>query len=293
MNKELIKTLSTHLKAHKDNAVRVISNGQRLKKNDESVNKYAFTDADIQGRFESIDNFLITLYKKGFTDNVEFLLVKMYSDKTHNTRYRNFNKITVDLTENTMQNSPITLSNQQQTMQNSLPQNLGMGYLGAPELINKMVEAERGKDYKKTAEVLEEQLKDATSKIRILEEKNSSLEIKIATQKERSEIQRERDKLNQKGFLDSDAGNTVMETLGGMIPQVLEIFKPVAQAPNVALASPEITVSAIKKTVIEKIQSQAFSDEQTSIINYILDNWQKEFIENIVALINKREEHGN
>ncbi|MDB0611758.1 hypothetical protein PL371_07730 [Tenacibaculum maritimum] len=296
MNNNLIKILSDHLQADVNNAVRVRSNELRLKKSGGSAHKFAFTLSDINGIFENVDNLLIELPKKGFTSNVQFTLIKLYTNEQGKTSYRKFEEITEDLIETTMNNTstPTPVQSQQQVITQTNPyQNFGMA-LGAPaEFINKMVEAERGKDYKKTAEELEEKLKNSLSENRILKEQNSSLEIKIATQKERAEIQRERDKMDQKSFLDSDGGAKVLETLGAIIPKAMEAFANKGAAPVQAasLASPEIEVLPVKKMAIEKIQSQNFSDEQTSVVNYILDNWEKEFIENIISLINKREEN--
>ncbi len=114
----------------------------------------------------------------------------------------------------------------------------------------------------------------------------------MATVKDRSDLERERDKLDRKGFLETEAGNTMMETLGKIIPKVIEsVTQPngtMQQAPQV-LGNPGVEVSEIKSMVIEKIQSQTFSDDQTDLINYILDNWEQKFIEGIMNLINKRE----
>lgn len=296
MNNNLIKILSDHLQADVNNAVRVRSNELRLKKSGGSAHKFAFTLSDINGIFENVDNLLIELPKKGFTSNVQFTLIKLYTNEQGKTSYRKFEEITEDLTETTMNNTstPTPVQSQQQVITPTNPyQNFGMALNAPAEFINKMVEAERGKDYKKTAEELEEKLKNSLSENRILREQNSSLEIKIATQKERAEIQRERDKMDQKGFLDSNGGAKVLETLGAIIPKAMEAFANKGAAPVQAasLASPEIEVSPVKKMAIEKIQSQNFSDEQTSVVNYILDNWEKEFIENIISLINKREEN--
>ena len=131
---------------------------------------------------------------------------------------------------------------------------------------------------------------------RILKEKLAALEIKLATVKDKSDLERERDKLDRKGFLETEAGNTMMETLGKIIPKVIEsVTQPngtIPQTPNV-LGTPGIEVSEIKSMVIKKIQSQSFSDDQTNLLNYILDNWEQNFIEGIMNLINKREENAN
>ncbi|WP_299135255.1 hypothetical protein [uncultured Tenacibaculum sp.] len=299
MNNSLSKILSDHLQAENNNAVRVQNESSRLSKGAGAINKFAFTLQDVIHKFGSVDNLLDELPGKGFTSGVKFTLVKIYSKNNKSTSHT-LQEITKDLTEKAMKDTPITSSPQQHQQQNftqpSYP-NFGLGnVLGAPELINNMVEAKRSKDYQKRAEQAEEKLKDANSENRILKEKLAALEIKLATVKDRSDLERERDKLDRKGFLETEAGNTMMETLGKIIPKVIEsVTQPngtMQQAPQV-LGNPGIEVSDIKSMVIEKIQSQTFSDEQTNLINYILDNWEQNFVEGIMNLINKREENAN
>lgn len=296
MNHNLTTTLSQHLQADSDNAIRIQSGNRRLKKRQGSQ-KFAFTLDDIDKQFGGIDNLLVKLPQNGFETDVQFTLVKMYT-KNNKTTYRTFEEITQDLTTAApTMNTPTPSTNPiPQAPKEVAPpaQNFGLGYLGAPELIGKMVEAERGKDYKKTCEDLEEKLKNANSEIRVLKETNSSLEIKIATAKERAEIDRERDKLNQKSFLDSEGGAKLLETLGAIIPKALDAFAAKTNPVSIPsqLGNPIVAVSPIKEMAIEKIQSPNFSDEQTGVIHYILENWEQGFIEQIMALINKKEQHG-
>lgn len=291
MSNPLAEILSDHLQADSNNTIRVQSNSLRLKKSAGSANKFVFSLEDITQKFGSIDKLLAVLPQKGFTDKVQFTLVKIYITNGK-TSYHTVKEITRDLTEKIMNTTPVT-----QTHQAPIPQQnvFGLGSLAAPELISKMVEAERGKDYKQRAEKSEEELKNAHSKIRILEEKNSSLELKIATVKEHAEIQRQKDALDKKSFLDTETGTTIIETLAGLIPKGIEALAN-KQAPvqiQTPLAGPGSHVSEIKKTVIHKVQAQNFSDKQTGMLNYILDNWQQDFIEPIMQLIKKREENGN
>ncbi len=292
MSNQLAEILSDHLQADCNNTIRVQSNSLRLKKSAGSANKFVFSLEDIIQKFGSIDHLLAALPQKGFTDKVKFTLVKIYISN-NKTSYHTVKEITRDLTEKIMETNPVTQTHQAPP----IPQQnvFGLGSLAAPELISKMVEAERGKDYKQRAEKSEEELKNAHSKIRILEEKNSSLELKIATVKEHAEIQRQKDALDKKSFLDTETGSTIIETLAGLIPKGIEAFAN-KQAPvqmQTPLAGPGPQVSEIKKTVIHKVQAQNFSDKQTGMLNYILDNWQQDFIEPIMELIKKREDNVN
>ncbi|CAA0214656.1 hypothetical protein V2647_06855 [Tenacibaculum maritimum] len=299
MNNNLLKTLSDHLQANSNNAIRVGREKQRLKKASGNKHKFAFTFSDITERFGSVDNLLNELVKMGFTTNVKFTLLKLY-EKDNKFSYCTQNEVIEDLTPKAMTDTPNTPVQNIQPIQHQPSQpfnqmsNYGLGHvLGAPEVINSMVEARLGKDYKKRAEDAEEKLKDSNSQNRILREKISALEIKLATIKDKSELERERDKLDRKGFLETDAGASVMETLGKIIPQVIEVAtKKGVQAPAPTLAAPAIEVSEIKQIAIEKIQSQNFSDDQTGLVVYLLDNWEQDLIGGVMNLINQREENG-
>ena len=295
----LLKVLSNHLQSDDSNAVRIQSESSRLSKGAGANNKFAFTYNDITEKFGSVDNLLKQLPSKGFSLNVTFTLVKIYNNNGKST-YRTFKEITENLSQKEVMNETSQVTGTaQQIAQPTQPvytgHNYGLGAaLAAPEVINHMVEAGRSGDYKKRAEEAEEKLRDANSENRILREELASLKIKLATAEDRAELQRKQDKLDQKGFWEGETGQTVMETLGGIITKGMEMVAPSvkSQQATSVLASPHLELSEVKSMVIEAIKSQSFSDQQANIINYLLQNWEKEFIEGIMKLINKREGNG-
>ncbi|WP_407324281.1 hypothetical protein R5O24_07745 [Tenacibaculum maritimum] len=287
----LSKVLSSHLQANDSNAVRISSHNSRLSKGARANNKFAFTFNDIIEKFGGVDNLLDELPTKGFT-NVKFTLVKIYSSNGKST-YHKVNEITKNLTEKEM--NPSTQHIPQPPLYNGTQNNYGLGAaLAAPEVINSMVEAGRSSDYKKRAEDAEEKLKDANSENRILREELASLKIKLATAEDRAELQRKQDRLDQKSFWEGDTGQTVMETLGGIITKGMEMVTPPINTPTPTptLGASQIQLSEVKTMVIESVKSSNFSDQQANIINYILQNWEKEFIETIMELIKQRESNG-
>ncbi|WP_299839890.1 hypothetical protein [uncultured Tenacibaculum sp.] len=297
MNNDLLKILSDHLLADSNNAIRVQSFKNKLSKGKASVNKFAFNLPDIIEKFGGVDNLLNELPNKGFSKQVKFTLVKCYK-KNERISYHTIEEITKDLIEEkvmeTQQNSAVQNNNQSQypiNYPNNQNNSLG-AIMGHPEVFNSMIEARRSEDYKRRAEQAEEKLKNSESENRILKEKISSYEIKLATIKDKSDLERERDKLERKGFFDSEAGSSVLETLGALLPKVVDVVaaqKGVPTAPAPALGNPQVQVSETKQMAIQIIQSQNFSEDQTNIVNYILTNWQPDLIQGIQDLIYKRE----
>lgn len=294
MNNNLSKILSDHLQNDQDNAIRVQSNSLRLRKSAGSAQKFAFTLSDIKEKFGSVDNLLHELPQKGFTNGVQFTLIKLYT-KDGKTTYRTFEQITEDLKPREMNPNPPTSSQPVKpaaTYPVQEPSNYGFGYLGAPDVLNKFVEAERGRDWKERFEEQAEKYKNLNTDHRILKEKYGALEIKLATIEDRHKLELERSEMNKKSFLDSEGGSKFMDTLGAVLTPAIEAVAKKGLAPSAAsptLGSPQIEVSPVKQMAIDGIQSPTFSDEQTNVVNYIINNWEKDFIENILALIKQRE----
>ena len=67
------------------------------------------------------------------------------------------------------------------------------------------------------------------------------------------------------------------------------MFSAKQGATTATLAAPEIEMSAIKKMAVQSIQADEFSDKQTELLLYVINNWEKDFIDSIVTLIKKRE----
>jgi hypothetical protein len=279
VNNELANILLAHLSTSTQNVVKVQRNGVRLVISD-TEKRYSFSLQDIEQKYSSIPNFLHTIAQKGFTKDVEFVLQRMYQSKG-TFSYRTLQVLIEDLTHdmNTADNHEIVSSYPNSP---SYP-----NFLGAPELMAKMVQAERSEDYKEQVQELKETVKDLRSKNRVLEEKNSSLTIKLETAKEREELRVQKELLNKKSFLETPAFEKTMETLGGILPKVIEASanNNATAQPNTALASPSL--SPIKKAFVQKLSIA--TDEQTMFFNYLLDNWKEDLIQYVAQHIEQQE----
>ncbi len=267
MNNQLSNLLENHLKGASNHIIKVSSNGVKLVKAT-TAQKYAFTLDDIESKYSSIQAFLQALPEKGFSNNVVFTLQKTYT-KDGKTTYHTIQKTTENLTQDMNVTDPTT------------------SFLGAPELMAKMVQAERSADYKEQVQELKETVKDLRSRNRVLEEKNSSLTIKLETAKEREELRVERELLKKKSFLETPAFEKTMETLGGMLPKLLEASNGagVAGQPT-QLGNPKI--SPIQKAFTAKLSTA--TDEQVMFFNYLLDNWQEDLISQVAQIIEQKQE---
>ncbi|TCP22391.1 hypothetical protein EV195_11240 [Tenacibaculum skagerrakense] len=278
MRNELLNILTDHLTASSTHVVKIEKDGSKLVKTG-SKRRYAFSLEDIVQKYGSIAHFLEALPEKGFDKQVVFTLQKVYGSATKTT-YHLVNRITEDLIVNDM--------NEQEYIGSAVPMNNNTSnFLGTPELVAKMVEAERSADYKEQVQELKERVKDLRSKNRSLEEKNNSLTLKLDTAKEREELRVERELLKKKSFLETPAFEKTMETLGGMIPKVLEVAGANGVIAQTGLSSPNI--SQVHKAFIQKLSTMGVSDEQILFFNYLLDNWKEDLIAYTANYIEEKE----
>lgn len=282
MNNELANILYTHLSNATHNVIKVASGGVRLVKPN-ADQRYTFSLHDIEQKYDTLANFLQTIAKKGFQHQVEFSLYKMYESKGTYS-YRLIETITKDLTHDMHEAD-------NNAVPTYYPQVQSPNFLGSPELMSKMVEAERSADYKEQISELKEAVKDLRSKNRVLEEQNSSLTIKLETAKEREELRVQKELLNKKSFLETPAFEKTMETLGGMLPKMLEVANTKNTAPSTGLNMPNL--SPIKKAFVQKLPNA--TDEQVMFFNYLLGNWKEDLIQHVAQHIEQQtqnnEEH--
>ncbi|CAM1355853.1 hypothetical protein [Tenacibaculum halocynthiae] len=289
-NQKLVEVLKAHLNGTSSNAVHAIKvacNGIKLAKKS-GTRRFAFTKNDIEQKYATLPAFLEELPVKGFKENVQFTLLKMYT-RDNKTTYHTVAQLTENLTAENMESKSPTMNHYSTPTPQMVPQG-GMNFLGAPEFMNKMVDADRVNDYKKRLSDLEEDLKNLRSDNRGLREKNNSLEIQLATSKDREELRIERVKMDVKGWHESPAFDKTMEALGGIIPKVLEVVQSKNQVPA-QLGNPNLTLSPTKQGFLEKIQSESITDQQIGLFNYLLSNWNKNFVDSVLALIEKKENH--
>ncbi len=274
----LINILRNHLAADENHTVKITpSGGKPIKREDAKKRKYQFTLEYIEQKYNSLENFLSLLRQKGFTKDIVFTLQKMYGEK-ESTTYHKVKEFKANLEEETMNNTHTPT----QTHQQPVPTNTNPfpSFLGAPQMMQKYVDAARSEDYKKQLDKMEEQLKDAKSENRILREKNSSLEIKLNTAEERKEMAVERTKMEQKSFIESDA----VTALAGAIPDIISKLPLGRQNPNAgALASPN--VSPIKQQLFNIVNNNGISDEQIGLIIALLTGWNEDTQEQLIKIL--------
>ncbi len=283
MKNKLVNILTDHLTASPQHVVKIEKDGSKLAKKG-SKRRYAFSLEEIVQKYGSIANFLQALPEKGFDTQVVFTLQKIYGSPTKTT-YHLVQRITEDLI--------VTDMNEQEYRgtEGAMPITSNTHhFLGTPELVAKMVEAERSADYKEQVQELKERVKDLRSRNRSLEEKNSSLKLKLDTAKEREELRVERELLKKKSFLETPAFEKTMETLGGMIPKVLEVAGANhGTSPQTGLSSPNI--SQVHKAFIQKLSTHGASDEQILFFNYLLDHWKEDLIAYTANYIEEKEQN--
>lgn len=283
MKNRLLDILTDHLTASKQHVVKIEKDGSKLVKTG-SQRRYAFNLEEIVQKYGSIANFLQVLPTKGFDYQVVFTLQKIYGSP-NKTTYHLVERITEDLIPKNMNEQEYT------TGQGALPMPTNTHhFLGAPELVAKMVEAERSADYKEQVQELKERVKDLRSRNRLLQEKNNSLKLKLDTAKEREELRVERELLKKKSFLETPAFEKTMETLGGMIPKVLEVAGANNTTnPQAGLSSPNI--SQVHKAFIQKLSTAEASDEQILFFNYLLEHWKEDLIQHTANYIEEKEQN--
>ncbi len=282
MNHELEHRLKTHLLQGENHIVKVQSQGIKLVKTT-GAQKYAFSLSEITQKYDSIAGFLKQLPEKGFEKQVIFTLQKTYGSADKIT-YHTSEILTHDLTT-------IAMDSPYYNNTPSAPNNALNTFLGAPELMAKMVDAERAADYREQLQEIKENVKELRSKNRMLTEQNNTLTIKLETAKEREELSVDRALLKKRSFLETPAFEKTMETLGGFLPKVLEAATknelPITES---ALGTP---LPAVKKAFVKKIASNKVSEEQILFFNYLLDYWKKDLIQYVAAHIEQKQENEN
>ncbi len=295
----LSKIVTQHLLANSNNAIRVSvlkEKKMKLTKGSGSKHKFAFTLNDIAQRFSGVDNFLEKLPEKGFTGQVDFELVRVY-EKQGKYTYNIVDKITQELpimnnpTPGTVATSASSVNHSQHMAPPVLAGATIQGYnaLAAPEMIGHLVESQRSSDHKRRAEDLEEKLKDLREQNRNLNREVFELKLDLKTIQKEHAIDIKKLEMEKTSFLDTKGGAAISETLGAALPKLMDMFSAKQGATTATLAAPEIEMSAIKKMAVQSIQADEFSDKQTELLLYVINNWEKDFIDSIVTLIKKRE----
>ena len=267
------------------NIITVTQGTARLAK--EVAPKYGFSLQDIHTLYGSVDDFLNFLPSKGFTTNVKIDLKRLYGAGAKQTTYKietltlNFKKESSMPNENTppqsISSTPIApAQTTMPTQPTAMGYPMGLGYtpVATTEWIGSKVIEERYRDLLRDNDALREDNKDLRSQVRTLNEEKASLKLQLDTADKKHELALKEELLNKKGFWESPAFEKVSESLGAIVPLVVEkaMSAPASTtAPVVALAGANL--SPAKNEFIKLISDPQITDEQISeLYEYLIRN---------------------
>ncbi|MFJ1431296.1 hypothetical protein ACILE2_10930 [Capnocytophaga canimorsus] len=271
------------LTQHPDNHVCVSQGGRRLGKT--TMPKYSFTLADIQNIYGTVADFVKSLPENGFVSDVK---INLRSVTGFGASQRTTVKETLTLNfkkETPMQEAiqpipatPTVMQPQQPSYPSAMPTPF-YGGLAAPQMqlhdiVSGTVAKERLEDKIKECQKLTDENLDLKSEVRSLKEQLTSLQIKLDTANDRHELALEKERLNQKGFMDSETGKMLASVGGRLAAAYMGAQMRMPGEAVAALAAPNMqgasNLSEIKQELIAYISSDAVSDElATQLLNQI------------------------
>lgn len=273
------------LNEHPNNIVTVTQGKKRLAK--DTMPKYGFTLADITKLYGTVEAFILSLPAQGFGNGTRIDLRRLYgsgasqSSYKHDTFTLNFKEKETDMTpeliaptapasvgENGNLPAPAQPSVPQQApaavpTAMGMPMQMGLGYtpVATTEWIGSKVIEERYRDLQRDNENLREDNKDLRSQVRTLSEEKAALRLQLDTADKAHELKLKEELLNKQSFWESKGFERVSETLGAVIPMVVERMAGAsASAAAPALAAPQL--SAVKQEFIKIISAPNITDEQ-------------------------------
>ncbi|UOB18589.1 hypothetical protein [Abyssalbus ytuae] len=277
-----IEKIKQHLEASKNHFITIINTDNKRLGKDTSFNKFLWSKEDINSSSGTIDNFLKSLPQKGIKSGS-----KLHLRVTHGNTFRTIGEVNLLFKDSPQQTpektnqSPMSTgfnNNQQQKQENnpapvypslgSPMQNIGLGFTPVPisEYTDLKVLSQRYEDVKTKLKETVQELLDAKSELRIANEKNSSLQLKLDTVEAKHSIEIDRKEMEKKSFLDSEAGLKAMEALGAALPAILSRQQP-AVSVGQGMGNPYQGISEIKQHFIDAIaKDQEINDEHLNII---------------------------
>jgi len=280
------------LNEHPNNIVTVTQGKKRLAK--DTMPKYGFTLADITKLYGTVEAFILSLPAQGFGNGTRIDLRRLYgsgasqSSYKHDTFTLNFkekeNDMTPELIAPTATASVGENGNLPAPAQPSVPQQapaavppamgypqqamsmpMGLGYtpVATTDWISSKVIEERYRDLQRDNDNLREDNKNLRSQVRTLSEEKAALRLQLDTADKAHELRLKEELLNKQSFWESKGFERVSETLGAVIPMVVERMAGAsasAAAATPALAAPQL--SPVKQEFIKIISAPNITDEQ-------------------------------
>lgn len=278
------------LNEHPNNIVTVTQGKKRLAK--DTMPKYGFTLADITKLYGTVEAFILSLPAQGFGNGTRIDLRRLYgsgasqSSYKHDTFTLNFKEKETDMTPELIaptapasvgengnlpapaqpsvpQQAPATVPPAMGYPQQAMSMPMGLGYtpVATTDWISSKVIEERYRDLQRDNDNLREDNKDLRSQVRTLSEEKAALRLQLDTADKAHELKLREELLNKQSFWESKGFERVSETLGAVIPMVVERMAGAsASAAAPALAAPQL--SAVKQEFIKIISAPNITDEQ-------------------------------
>ena len=278
------------LNEHPNNIVTVTQGKKRLAK--DTMPKYGFTLADITKLYGTVEAFILSLPAQGFGNGTRIDLRRLYgsganqSSFKHDTFTLNFKEKETDMTPELIaptapasvgdngnlpapaqpivpQQAPAAVPPAMGYPQQAMGMPMGLGYtpVATTDWISSKVIEERYRDLQRDNDNLREDNKDLRSQVRTLSEEKAALRLQLDTADKAHELKLREELLNKQSFWESKGFERVSETLGAVIPMVVERMAGAsASAAAPALAAPQL--SAVKQEFIKIISAPNITDEQ-------------------------------
>lgn len=256
-----LNTIENFLSENPLHGISISGSGKKLSKT--TAPKNVFTLADIHKRFGSVQGLFTELPALGFSGEVQVTLVRSYEN--NRTLYP-LQKLKINVKEEQKMENTTALQAP------AMPQPAMLGYtqVSQNDWLTAKVKEAKYDDLQGEVTRLRDELSEAKSRARVLEEKNNALQLKIDTAEERAELKLQRTLLDKKSFWESPVfeqlSGSIGSSLGAALPNLLAASTGAVPALGVA----QNELSAVKQTLVQIISAPNVSDE---LVEEILQNY--------------------
>lgn len=273
---ELVQKIEFFLIQNPTHALHIYQGENSLKKT--KAPKQYWTQEDVEGLFGSVENLLKSLSKKGFTNGTKIQLVRLYAnggkhnigepmvlnfpnqitekEEVTNQMQENHNSLN---TINTMQPQPAFMGQPQ----------YGMGFTQVPtsDFVSLKVKEERMDDLKNENYRLKEEIAETKSELRKERDEKRSLQLRLDTLEEKHSLEMKKAELDRKSFFESPGFEKVSETLGTILPPIIQSQ---TQKSSGGLAGADL--SPIKQQFVMLIQNNELTDRELQLCLKFIEN---------------------
>ncbi len=298
---KVTKTIEQFLSENENNVITVSCGNLRLRKENATAMRFAFSANDIANEYGSVSDLLRSLPDKGFAENVLILLRKAYGSGTKTT-YHNVKSMKINIQKrneepqqetyetmhtatHTPQPTPPQAPQMQQMQQSAMPMGLGYTPVATSEWIDSKVLKTRFEDLQSNYKKLESDYLDAKSENRKLKEENASLKLKNETAEERKNLAIEKDRMERKSFWESDGVQGLLPGLGAFLEKAAG--GQVGGALGMPAQNQEL--SPQKQQLMAYIQTPTCTEEQAQLLAMVINGYSEELVKLIINYLNNKQ----